>query len=208
MDIISRNQNKKHFGPKSILLRLKPDSSGSGSSSSAVYGIKSEVHDVLAVLMGAYYEDLGFAGKIWLRSKIKNITKHSFEKPISLFLTTRNSQVLESEIGRKWPDKGVVLISDLASDTCKKPWKPGEEIVLTREIDLGSGNFQDNEWKFFEYLTKNLRLPTNEPIKIDKYVTSFCGMSFSSTLKCVSNNYLHKRYKKGKTSNSSYADRN
>ncbi len=204
MDVLSRDQCEKYFESNRILLGAQTDNTRKCSSSNPVYGIKIEVFDVLAVLMGAYYGDIGFAGKIWLRSKVKNNTKYSFEKPISLFLTTKDCPVLEDKIGRKWPDKGVVLISDLVLDACEKSWKPGEEIVLTREIDIGSDSFKDNEWKFFKYLTKSLSLPANEPVKIDKFVSAFCDMSFSNSLGCFIDNYFFEKEKEKKPNTSSY----
>ncbi len=179
-----------------MIFKIQRNNSKERPISNSVFGIKSKVFDIVAVLKGAYYGDVGFVGKIWLRLKIKNNTHRSFEKPISLFLTTKDYQVSERKIGRRCPDNGVVLISDFTLDASEESWKPGKEIVLTREIGIGTNNFQDNEWEFFKYLTKDLRLPTNEPIKIDKYVSIFFDMSFSTPLDSFKDNYICEKLKK------------
>ncbi len=185
MNVMNLEQHEEVFElTKNIINKTQTSNLRKHPGSNMVHTIRSEAFDFFAVLMGEYFGNLGFVGKIWLRSKVKNISNCSYKKPISLFLTTKECQVSENNIGRRCPDKGVVLISDLALNVWKKTWKPGEEIVLTREIGIETNNSQDNEWKFFEYLTKSLKLPTNEPIKIDKYVSTFCDMSFSTQLDC------------------------
>lgn len=154
---------------------------------------KSKAFDILAVLMGEYQEDIGFIGKIWIRAKVKNNTKYSFKQPVSLFIAVKDYKVIQNEIGNRWPDRGALLI---CPSILSSPWQPDEIIDVTSEIDLNPEGYQDYEWRFFEYLTKTLRLPANEPVKIDEYVSTFYGMAGLFPVDCFRENCPYKKLPK------------
>lgn len=154
---------------------------------------KSATFDILAILMGDYQEDIGFIGEIWIREKVKNNTKYSFEQPVSLFIATKGYKVIENGIGDRWPDRGTVLMDP---SILSSPWQPDETIFVTRKIDLTPEGLQNYEWEFFEYLTNTLKLTANEPVKIDEFVSTFYGMAGPTPVDCYLENCPYKKLKK------------
>jgi len=130
--------------------------------------------DVSALLMG-HYSDFSvrgrvfrsFIGKVWIRARAKNNTKYCFKWPILLTIEAKNYKTVESQSGNKRLVTSCLLMSGFGS-----VWKPGEIITLTGE---SSGNSEEGEDTCFvkEYLTDTLKLPANELVKIDEYVSKF-----------------------------------
>jgi hypothetical protein len=145
----------------------------------------SQAFDIWAILAGDYMtvgSDSLFVGKVLVLAKVKNNTPYTFQD-VSLFIVPRDYKAVVNERGARLPDSGVLCFWDEAFSE----WKPGETISLRAEIgeDARGEEFSAMEYLFEEYLTKTLRLPANEPVRIDQYVATFWGKSPASPVDCL-----------------------
>ncbi len=143
----------------------------------------SPAYDVMVILQGEYEDEIGFIGDIWLRAKVKNNTIYTFEQPVTLFITPKDYQVIDNNIGNKWPSSGVMLMNQ---KTLAPPWKPGEVITVSGKLleDFGEDNYQDYEIEFEKYLLEVIKPKANDPTIIDDYISTFYGMGGPFPISC------------------------
>jgi hypothetical protein len=151
----------------------------------------SPAFSVSATLMGDDLSNFGFVGKIWLRASVVNNTKYSFKQPVVLFIAERGFEGVENEVVNQWPSSGIMLLS---ADLLAPPWRPGDTVVVTGDIDMGSEDLQDWEIQFVDYVSDVLELPRNRTTQIDEHVTTVYRMA--RPVDCLRQDCPYKKLKK------------
>jgi len=126
---------------------------------------KCHLVDVNALVIADHSAEGKFSGKAWFEARMRNNTDHVFREPVVVFMTTHDCTCLKNEI----PDIGALMMSSPQNNSY---WKPGEIITLTSEIDSSAEESMHYELAFFDYVTRILRIPIEEPVKIDDFVAT------------------------------------
>lgn len=126
---------------------------------------KCHLFDVTALVIGDNSAEGKCSGKAWFEGRMQNNTDHVFREPVVVFMTTQDNAHIQNEI----PDTGALMMSSPQSISY---WNPGEIITLTSEIDTSAEDSMHYEIQFFDYLTRILRIPVEEPVKLDDFIAT------------------------------------
>jgi hypothetical protein len=126
---------------------------------------KCHLFDVTALVIGDQSAEGNFSGKAWFEARMQNNTDYVFREPVVVFMTSHDNASMQNEI----PETGVLMMS---SSQHISYWKPGEIITLTSEIDTSAEDSMHYELQFFDYLTRILKIPVEEPVNIDNFIAT------------------------------------
>jgi len=126
---------------------------------------KCHLFDVAALVIGDHSAEGRLSGKAWFEARMKNNTDYVFREPVVVFMTTQDHVSSKNEL----PEIGALMTSSLQNSTY---WNPRETITLTSEIDPSAEDCMPYEVEFFDYLTKVLKIPDEEPVKLDEFIAT------------------------------------